>query len=75
MPDRNATQFRSNIEVVPEQGGIQSLIPVVTKAASEIISASQESKILDSTAKAKLEINGLTNKYRLENESNPQEKL
>lgn len=73
MPDRNATQFRSNIEVVPEQGGIQSLIPVVTKAASEIISASQESKILDSTAKAKLEINGLTNKYRLENESNPQE--
>ena len=75
MP-RNATQFRTNIDVVPEQGGIiQSVLPAVTKAASEIISASQEAKILDSTAKAKLEINGLTNKFRLENQSNPDANL
>lgn len=51
---------------------MQALVPAVSKAATEIISASQEAKILDSTAKAKLEINGLTNKYRLENQSNPE---
>jgi len=67
--EREITSIRQNIQEVvkqtPDVAG--ALLPAVNK----IHQASQETKIGNSLTQAQLEINGITNQYRIDNEADP----
>ena len=67
---RDVTQLRQVTNVVPEQSS--SIAPALVDAGKTILAAQQETKINNNLSKAQLEISNITNKYRIDNEGNPE---
>lgn len=74
MAQRNIETYRSSIQQVAPQEGIEDQNPLMAglaKVGQDIIKSSQEAKITENFSKAQLELNRLNTQYQIDYENDP----